>query len=171
MERHASKLKEGQVFIFSKGLIKLANKKFTSIQNDYSITFGLDADIWEATDNGSIKKEVGYKFVTIKEIADSTDIWTIDCIGVVLTLESPITIRLWNGGEKRKKTVLFADDSEKPNGMSINLCFWGDLSDMELEIGDVLALKKVWISEFSGKSLNTVEETDVAWNPDSKRGE
>lgn len=100
-----------------------------------------------------------------------SEVWTIDCIGVVFSVESPITIRLWSGGEKRKRTVTFGDDSEKPNGMCINLCFWGDLCDVEIDIGDVLAFKKIRVSEFSGKSLNTVEETEVVKNPDTKRAE
>jgi len=62
------------VYVFSKGLVKLANKKFTSIPNDYGITFGLDADIKESQDSGAIKKDIGFKFVTIKEIAEMPEV-------------------------------------------------------------------------------------------------
>jgi replication factor A1 len=87
-------MKEGQVYVFAKGMIKVANKKFTSIPNDYSITFGLDADIKESNDTGSIKKEVAYQFVTIKEISEMAEIRTVDVIGVVLGLETAINIKL-----------------------------------------------------------------------------
>lgn len=100
VERHASRMQEGKVYVLSKGLIKTANKKFTSIPNDYSITFGLDADIKEVVDSGLIKKDIGFKFVTIKEIAALPDIRTIDCIAVVLSHETAIKIWLRTGGEK-----------------------------------------------------------------------
>ena len=121
------------MYVFSKGLIKISNRKFTSIPNEYGITFGLDADIKEVSDTGLIKKDIGFKFVTIKEIAEMTEVWTIDCVGVVLNAETPILIRLRTGGEKKKRTILIADDSEKPNGMSINFCLWGELTEMNIE--------------------------------------
>lgn len=44
-ETNNSKLKENCVYTFANGTIKLANKKFTSIKNDYSITFDNNAEI------------------------------------------------------------------------------------------------------------------------------
>ena len=48
------KLKQGKVYLFSKGNIKPANTKFTSIKHHYAITFGPYANIQEVQDAGDI---------------------------------------------------------------------------------------------------------------------
>jgi replication factor A1 len=44
-ERWNSKLEENKVYIFANGKVNLANKRFTSIKNDYSLTFGNETEI------------------------------------------------------------------------------------------------------------------------------
>ena len=80
--------------------------------------------------------------------------------------EEAIKVRLRNGGEKMKKTITIGDSSGQ-TGMSIDLCLWGNAADMEnFEIGDVVSFGKVRISDFHGRSLNTVDETVIDRNPD-----
>ena len=44
-------LKENKVYLFANGQVKLANKKFTSIKNDYCLTFDHNADVVEAEED------------------------------------------------------------------------------------------------------------------------
>lgn len=53
-ERFDPLLKENKVYLFSNGQIKMANKKFTSIKNDFCIVFEKHANITEVADDGSI---------------------------------------------------------------------------------------------------------------------
>lgn len=62
-------LKVNQVYLFSNGQVKLANKKFTSIKNDYCLTFDHTADIQEAEEDNQIKKQ-GFSFVSLKSIQE-----------------------------------------------------------------------------------------------------
>lgn len=62
-------LHENKVYLFSKGQVKPANQKFTSIKNDYCLTFGQYSEIREVKDMGDIKK-VSYSFTSIKDIQD-----------------------------------------------------------------------------------------------------
>jgi len=55
------------VYLFSNGQVKLANKKFSSIKNDYCISFDNHSDIVEVDDDMEIKKQ-GFCFVSLKEI-------------------------------------------------------------------------------------------------------
>jgi replication factor A1 len=48
-------LKPNQVYLFSNGQIKMANKKFSSIKNDHCITFDINAEIEPADDDKQIK--------------------------------------------------------------------------------------------------------------------
>ena len=44
-------IKENKVFLFANGAVKLANKKLTSIKNDYCLTFDHMADVQEAEED------------------------------------------------------------------------------------------------------------------------
>ena len=63
--KYAHMIKENKVFLFANGQVKLANKKFTSIKNDYCLTFDQNADVAEAEEDGQIKKQ-GLSFVGLK---------------------------------------------------------------------------------------------------------
>lgn len=61
-------LKENSVYLFSNGEIKLANKKYSSIKNDYNIIFNCNAEITLVDDDESIQSQA-YNFFTIDEIS------------------------------------------------------------------------------------------------------
>ena len=44
-------LKQDKVYLFSNGSVKMANQKYTSIQNDYSIVFDRNSEIEEIADD------------------------------------------------------------------------------------------------------------------------
>jgi hypothetical protein len=59
---------------------------------------------------------------------------------------------------------MLTDESNK----SIQLCMWGDLAckfDLGSDDHPVIALKRVTISEYNGKSLSTNESTSLQLNP------
>ncbi len=66
-KRFGPMIKENKVFLFANGAVKLANKKFTSIKNDYCLTFDHMADVQEAEEDNQIKKQ-GFSFVSLKGI-------------------------------------------------------------------------------------------------------
>ena len=60
-------LQKNKVYVFSTGQIKMANKKFTSVRNDFCIVFEKNSDIQEAKDDGSISNQA-FDFCGIKDI-------------------------------------------------------------------------------------------------------
>lgn len=49
VERFESIMKEGRVYLLSNGNVKSANKKFTNINNEFSITFDRHAIVKDIT--------------------------------------------------------------------------------------------------------------------------
>lgn len=49
-----SKIKENHVYTFANGVVRMANKKFTSVRNDFCIVFEKHSQILEKKDDGSI---------------------------------------------------------------------------------------------------------------------
>jgi replication factor A1 len=75
-------LKENHVYLFSNGTVKMANKKYTSIKNDYCITFDRNSEIKEVEDDENIRSQ-GFSFTTIEEINDLEQMKTVDVIGAI----------------------------------------------------------------------------------------
>ena len=156
---------ENNVYIFTNGTVKIANKKFTSIKNDFSLIFDRNARIDKAEDDSNIDTQ-GFHFFNIKQIEELKEITTIDFIGVVHYV-GPITmINLKNGKQKERRNIIMTDDS----GLTVNLWFWGDQAAIsDYSDHPVLALKSVRVSDYSGRSLNSSEDWTILLNPEIER--
>lgn len=65
------KITEGKVYLVSNGTVKMANKKFTSIKNDFCLIFEKNAQIIETEDDGTIASlDSAFDFNTIKSLED-----------------------------------------------------------------------------------------------------
>lgn len=71
------------MYTFSNGAIKVANKRYTSIKNDYCITFDSTTVIKDAGEDRGIKGD-GFSFTPLKDIESIHQQCTIDVIGLVL---------------------------------------------------------------------------------------
>lgn len=133
----------------------MANKRFTSIKNDFCIVFEKNAQIKQVDDDGSIAEQA-FDFTEIKDIQEILQMNTLDISGVISEISEKETVNLRNGQQKVRKYVTLIDDSN----FSISLTLWGDMCERSssLKDGDVLAVKGARVSEFGGKSLNAADD-------------
>lgn len=68
-EKFYNELEEGNVYTFAGGNVRIANAKYTSVKNDYTIIFDRNSIIEAAQDDQKIKNQ-GFSFVTIEDIND-----------------------------------------------------------------------------------------------------
>ena len=76
---------ENKIYTVANASIKLANKKFTSITNDYCLNFSDDTEFNEVAEDSSIGKE-SWSFKSIKVIQDLQVQSTVDVIGVLVEM-------------------------------------------------------------------------------------
>ncbi len=50
-EHFNNKINENKVYLFSNGSVKIANKKFTQVKNDFCIVFEMSSQITEVEDD------------------------------------------------------------------------------------------------------------------------
>jgi len=100
---------QNQVYLFSTGSVKIANKKFTTVNNDYCINFGKHAKIIPAKDDGSISNQA-FQFVKIADIDDS-NLKSVDVLGVITEVGESSEIKLKSGESKSKRTIKLVDQS------------------------------------------------------------
>jgi replication factor A1 len=92
-------LEKNKIYLFSNGMIKMANKKFSSLKNDFCIIFEKQSEIQEANDDGTITNQA-FDFVQISEIPDIMPMKTIDVVGVISVLGDKEDVNLKNGTTK-----------------------------------------------------------------------
>eukprot|EP00347_Sterkiella_histriomuscorum_P004608 403359819 len=159
-------IKEGHIYLFSNGQVKLANQKFTSIKNDFCLVFDKQADIKEVPDDTSINQN-GYNFVTVKDILTMEKSKVVDIIAVIINPGNLIELQTKAGQNKVKRLITIADDSY----MSVNVCFWTESASKFdlLEGNHVVALRGVRVVDFQGKQLNFGDDAQMIKDFDHPR--
>jgi replication factor A1 len=150
-------IQKNKIYCFSNGLVKMANKKFTSIKNDFCIIFEKFSQIVEAPDDGSITNQA-FDFSKIIEITEIMPMKSIDVCGVITYLGEKDSVNVKATGQsKPRRQITLADDSMK----AISITLWGDelCNRNDFAAGDVLAIKAARVSEFGGRSLNCSGDT------------
>lgn len=145
----------------------MANQKYTSIKNDYSIVFDKQSEIEEVDDDASIQNR-GFCFTTIQEINDFEQMRTIDAIGIITQVGILTQVNIkQSGAVKDRRNICIADESN----LSIQVSLWGANARTDgYTDGQVLALRGARVSDYNGKSLNSGDEhSQMFIDPDHKR--
>lgn len=159
-ERWDAVLREGAVYAFAGGSVKIANTKYTSIKNDYCIVFDRDSVIEELPEDRGIQAQ-GFSFVSIEDINDFEQQRTVDAVGVITNVGgvSSFQPKAYDGGAPRppkdKRSLQLADET----GLQIQVTLWGqNATRLPFAEGHVLAIKGAKVSDYGGKSLNAGDE-------------
>ncbi|KAG5189180.1 hypothetical protein JKP88DRAFT_197666 [Tribonema minus] len=164
VDKYLPMLEVNSVYTFSGGRIKVANKQYSSLQNDYEITFNSDSVIEKVADDKRIKA----MNLTFRRIADLKDVEvnaTIDILAVVRDFQDMAMIMTKNNREVEKRNITLVDDS----GAEVVCTLWGahaKLPDDALRGSPVAALKGVKVSDYNGVSLSTFNSSTVVLAPD-----
>ncbi|CAA7026979.1 unnamed protein product [Microthlaspi erraticum] len=162
----------GKVYYISRGSLKLANKQFKTVQNDYELTLSENSEVEEARNEEMFVPEIKFNFVPIDELgAYVNQKELIDVIGVVQSVSPTMSIRRRNDNEMiPKRDITLADESKK----TVVVSLWNDLAtglgQELLDMADqhpVIAIKSLKVGDFQGVSLSTISRSNVVINPDS----
>lgn len=164
VDKFYSKLEVNQIYTFSNGVVKPANKRFNTTNSQYEVSFNSHTEICHVQNDNTIKQQV-YHFMKIGEIQSQPEHTNIDVIGVVKSTTPSISLRSKAGKDFIKKEVYIVDQSQ----YDIKVTIWGDEAvkyDSELHDDDVLAIKNIRVSDFGGgKSLSGSNDSSFLINP------
>jgi len=151
-EKFAPMIEIGKVYLISRGQVKPANKKFSTLNNDYELTLGNESALQLCADEVTkIKRH--YNFVSIADVGEKAAQAVVDVIGVVTSVGPAARILAKSGNELTKRVLVIADDS----GASIELTIWGDNAEKfpDDSANAVIAFKGLRVTEWNQKSLGT----------------
>ncbi|XP_071789766.1 replication protein A 70 kDa DNA-binding subunit-like [Asterias amurensis] len=157
----------GKVYYISRGSLKSANRQYTSITNDYEMTFNNDTTVVPCEEEDESIPTMQFDFRTVSQLENMSKDTMLDIIGVVKSTGdvSTITTKTTNR-ELTKRELQIIDDSEK----IVNLTLWGnDAEKFDGSSNPVIAVKGARLSDFGGRSLSVLMSSTVQINPDIPR--
>jgi len=157
-------LQEGKVYTFSNGKIKLANQRYSSLKNEYEITFDSNADIRPCADESGISQQM-YDFVSIGALEQRNPGDIVDIAGIVkgaTECQSIMSQKL--NKELFKRDLTLVDDSN----VEIRLTIWGERAQADgaqWANSPAVAIKRVKVSDYGGRTLSTLGSSSIQLNP------
>lgn len=170
------KLEMGKVYYISRGTLKVANKQFKTVQNDYEMTLNENSEVEEASSEASFVPETKFNFVPIDMLGPHVNgKELIDVIGVVQSVSPTMSIRRKSNNDIiPKRDITIADETKK----TVVVSLWNDLATTVgqelLDSSDqspIVAIKSLRVGDFQGVSLSTISRSVVKVNPETPEAE
>ncbi|XP_006891158.1 PREDICTED: replication protein A 70 kDa DNA-binding subunit [Elephantulus edwardii] len=152
-----------KVYYFSKGTLKIANKKFSTSKNDYEMTFNNDTSVLPCEDDHHLPT-VQFDFTGIGDLENKPKDSIVDIIGICKSYEDATKVIVKsNNREVSKRNIYLMDTS----GMVVSATLWGEDADrFDGSRQPVMAIKGARLSDFGGRSLSVLSSSTVIVNPD-----
>ncbi|XP_063384031.1 replication protein A 70 kDa DNA-binding subunit [Cydia fagiglandana] len=165
VDRFYDMLQVDKVYYISRCQLKTANKQFTSLKNDYEMTFSPDTVVSECMEDASSVPTIKYDFVPINEIGNKNTDSLLDVIGVCRAASDVQELTARSTGKLLKKREVTLVDS---TGGAVVLTLWGgEAESFDGSSNPVVSAKGARLAEFNGsKSLSCLASTMIRLNPD-----
>ncbi|XP_041097225.1 replication protein A 70 kDa DNA-binding subunit [Polyodon spathula] len=162
VDKYYSVIEVNKVYYISKGTLKIANKQYTNVKNDYEMTLSNDTSIVPCDDAGNVPM-VQFDFVPIEELVNKEKDSVVDVIGICKSYDEVTKITTKANKEVSKRAVHLMDVS----GKVITTTLWGEEAEKFDGSGQpVLAIKGARLSDFGGRSLSVLFSSTLMVNPD-----
>ncbi|XP_053424630.1 replication protein A 70 kDa DNA-binding subunit isoform X1 [Nycticebus coucang] len=152
-----------KVYYFTKGTLKIANKQFSAVKNDYEMTFNNDTSVMPCEDDHHLPT-VQFDFTGIGDLENKPKDSLVDIIGICKNYEdaTKITVKSTNR-EVAKRNIYLMDTS----GKVVTATLWGEDADkFDGSRQPVMAIKGARVSDFGGRSLSVLSASTIIVNPD-----
>ncbi|MBA0761581.1 hypothetical protein Gotri_024207 [Gossypium trilobum] len=165
------KFQLGKVYYISRGTLKVANKQFKTVQNDYEMTLNENSVVEEASNEETFIPETKFNFVPIDQLGPYVNgRELVDIIGVVQSVSPVSNIKRRIDNENiPKRDLIVADETKK----TVVVSLWNELANnVGQELFDnadkspIVAIKSLKVNDFQGVSLSTLGKSSVMINPD-----
>eukprot|EP00250_Pteridium_aquilinum_P034781 c8088_g1_i1 orf=345-2195(-) len=170
-EKFYPKLELGKVYFISKGSLRVANKQFSTVKNDYEMTLNINSEVEEVSGEKSKIPELCYNLVKIDELGPYVNgKEPVDVLGVVQSVSGILSIRRkLNNEEIPKRDVVIADESKK----TVTVTLWNEAATVEgeklLDLANespVVLIRRLRVMEYQGVSLSANSTSILQINPD-----
>lgn len=155
-------IETGKVYYISKGSLKIANKQYSSLKNDYEMTLNGETTIIPCEDAADVPM-VQCDFVSIADLESREKDSNVDVIGVCKSVDDITRLTTKAGREVSKRVINLMDMS----GKMVQVTLWGEEAEQFEGSGQpIIAIKAAKLSDFGGRSLSSSFSSTLMINPD-----
>jgi len=165
VDRYYGVFQQNGVYMISKGVLKLANKKFSVVPNDYEMTLNIDAQVEPVGEDETILEQK-FHIITLDQLHRMPANDTIDVIGVVKSVSPLMPVMSKQSAKQLTKRLLVLVDKSL---LAVELTLWGELAEQNGDalLNQVVAVKACKVSHYAGgRSLSTLFGSRVFTSPD-----
>lgn len=164
VEKFKDKIIENQIYEISGGYLRMADKKYDPTGSDYKLilneTSNIEKKSSEQFSNFAKFSDPDSKFCTIPEIKETQFNTIINVLCAVADKGETTDKDTKNGPVLIRKTIIIDESNEK-----MELTLWRHLTQLKINNGDILLIKKVRINDFGGKNITSTSDTKIFINP------
>ena len=162
-DKYYNTVEVGKVYMITSCSLKPANKQYSTLNNDYELTFRDSTEMVLCEEGVESIPTVTFNFVKLNQLTPEHKDTVIDILGVCKSSEDVSTITSQRTGkELRKRDITIVDKSLA----EINLTLWGsNAENFNNEGNPVVAIKGVKVSDYGGVSLSTLSSSTIQVNP------
>eukprot|EP00920_Eleutheroschizon_duboscqi_P034596 GHVT01082884.1.p1 GENE.GHVT01082884.1~~GHVT01082884.1.p1 ORF type:complete len:484 (+),score=17.62 GHVT01082884.1:481-1932(+) len=151
-----STLEVGKVFIFSRGRVILADKKYNNLPGDYELSFDRDSVITSCEDDGKIRSRRRATYTVLRDIRNSTreTPYQVDLLVVVKDVGAISQVTTKHGTELARRNIRVVDDSY----LGLDITTWGELAekgDSMFVVDTVASITEVAIKDWKGTTTGS----------------
>ncbi|CAE8588665.1 unnamed protein product, partial [Polarella glacialis] len=161
VDKFGAMLRPGQVYTFSKGVVKAANRKFD--KGDHVLTFEEHAEIEPIIDDEEIPG-MTYDFKALSEVDQLPIDTLLDVRAVICSVEEPFTFTAKTSQREMTKRTLGLWDASGDNGdLTVDLTLWGERALGQFEAGTVIFAKSARVGEYQQqKNLSSPVQMEIS---------
>eukprot|EP01106_Pelomyxa_sp_JSP_P019512 TRINITY_DN9889_c0_g1_i2.p1 TRINITY_DN9889_c0_g1~~TRINITY_DN9889_c0_g1_i2.p1 ORF type:complete len:567 (-),score=122.52 TRINITY_DN9889_c0_g1_i2:213-1913(-) len=151
-----------KVYVVTNGQIKLANRKWSTLDNDYEFALQASSDVIAVCDDDSVP-HIRLSFTSIATLMCAKEGTMYDVFGVATQVSDETRITTKAGVEVEYRAICIADTTN----YCIRLVMWGKKCQLaqNVNVGDVIAVKSAKLNGFQGKTLSSSSFTNIFVNP------
>lgn len=158
----------GGVYLISRGSLKPANKKFSSIKNEYEISGSADTIVQAVrSEDPTIPTSRPAEYVAIDALQDRPSEDIVDVIGIVNNFSDLKEIKSKAGNALVKRDITLVDETMR----SVDITLWAEKAETwAYPKHCVLSVKGARVGEYNGgRQLSSLRSTIFDPNPDTRR--
>ena len=170
--KYDSILEVGKVYYVSKGSLRPANKKYSSVNNEYEMSLDGRCEIELCADGDADvdKMQRAYDLCKIDQLARKIGgRGTVDILAVVTAVGDLGSIkRKSDGGELQRRDLTLLDETKR----TVTCTLWNSLAVEQGEslknmVAPVVAIRGVRVSDYNGVSVSTLARSELVLEPAS----
>lgn len=153
-----------KVYLISKAQLKTANKQYSTLDNDYEMTFNNETLVEPCEEDYDCSiPRLNLNLIPLSELSSKNANDLVDVIGVVrVTGDIMQIVSKQTNKELKKRDIHIVDNSS----CSVSVTLWGKMAE-DFDASDkIVVLKGAKVSEYNGKSLGVLSSTTFMIDPD-----